>query len=104
LWIAIALAGAVACGSIFALDYVHHLGSNEPDVPIVVAASPISAGTVVTRDMLTQQTLPEHFANGSAIKPESINVLVGHKALVSLKQGSILTWNQFDVGPVNDAH
>ncbi len=53
----------------------------------VVAARPIPAGTVLTRDMLTVKR------PGTGIKPRYIDALAGRVARVDIDYDDILTWD-----------
>lgn len=52
----------------------------------VVAARPIPAGTVITRDMLTVKR------PGFGVKPKYIDTLVGRRAAVDIDEDDIITW------------
>ena len=65
-------------------------------VPVVVAASDIPEGTVVTLDMISQRQVPEQFATSSVVRPESASHIVNQKVLVPLQAGDPLLWSQFE--------
>jgi pilus assembly protein CpaB len=65
-------------------------------VPVVVAATDLSEGTVVTMEMVSQRSIPEQFVTSSIVKPDSASYVVGQKVLVSLQAGDPLLWSQFE--------
>jgi pilus assembly protein CpaB len=91
------------CCSFLALHEIrrnHSAKAGYNYIPVVVASEAISAGTIVTWDMLSQRAFPEQLVTGSVIKPESAGDIVGHKVLMPLQAGDPLHWTQFDFGPV----
>ncbi len=65
-------------------------------VPVVVAATDIPEGTVVTFDMLSQRQVPEQFVTSSVVKPDSANYIVNQKILVPAQAGDLMLWSQFE--------
>jgi pilus assembly protein CpaB len=65
-------------------------------VPVVVAATDIPEGTVVTFDMISQRQVPEQFVTSSVVKPDSANYVVNQKVLVPLQAGDLLLWSEFE--------
>jgi len=65
-------------------------------VPVVVAATDIPEGTVVTFDMISQRPVPEQFVTSSVVKPDSASYIVNQKVLVPLQTGDPLLWSQFE--------
>ncbi len=88
------LAGVVAYSAIKKKEADVRRGWNL--VPVVVAASDIPEGTVVTFDMISQRSVPEQFVTSSVVKPDSASYVVNQKVLVPLQQGDPLLWSQFE--------
>jgi pilus assembly protein CpaB len=65
-------------------------------VPVVVAASDISEGAVVSFDMISQRAVPEQFVTSSVVKPDSASYVVNQKVLVPVQAGDPLLWSQFE--------
>ncbi|MBK7862205.1 MAG: Flp pilus assembly protein CpaB [Archangiaceae bacterium] len=65
-------------------------------VPVVVAATDISEGSVVTFDMISQRSVPEQFVTSSVVKPDSASYVVNQKVLVPVQAGDPLLWSQFE--------
>ena len=65
-------------------------------VPVVVAATDISEGTVVSFDMISQRSVPEQFVTSSVVKPDSASYVVNQKVLVPVQAGDPLLWSQFE--------
>src|SRR3954468_19108644 len=65
-------------------------------VPVVVAASDIGEGTVVSFDMISQRSVPEQFITSSVVKPDSASYVVNQKVLVPVQAGDPLLWSQFE--------
>jgi pilus assembly protein CpaB len=66
-------------------------------VPVAVAAGNLSAGTVLTIDMINQRGVPEQFVTSSVVNPEQAkNYLVNQKLLVDLQKGDPLLWSQVE--------
>lgn len=65
-------------------------------VPVVVAATDIPEGTVVTFDMVSQRQVPEQFVTSSVVKPDSANYIVNQKVLVPLQAGDLILWSEFE--------
>ncbi|MFZ5441788.1 MAG: Flp pilus assembly protein CpaB [Myxococcota bacterium] len=65
-------------------------------VPVVVATTDISEGTVITLEMISQRSIPEQFVTASVIKPDSASYVVGQKVTVPLQAGDPLLWSQFE--------
>lgn len=65
-------------------------------VPVIVAATDIPEGTVVTYEMINQRPIPEQFVTSSVVKPDSASYIVGQKVLVPLQAGDALLWSQFE--------
>jgi pilus assembly protein CpaB len=65
-------------------------------VPVVVAATDISEGTVVTFDMISQRSVPEQFVTSSVVKPDSASYVVNQKVLVPVQAGDPLLWSEFE--------
>jgi pilus assembly protein CpaB len=88
------LAGVVAYSAIKKKEADVRKGWNL--VPVVVAATDIPEGTVVTFDMISQRQVPEQFVTSSVVKPDSANYVVNQKVLVPLQAGDPLLWSQFE--------
>jgi pilus assembly protein CpaB len=88
------LAGIVAWSAIKKKEADVRRGWNL--VPVVVAATDIPDGTVVTFDMISQRPVPEQFVTSSVVKPDSANYIVNQKVLVPLQAGDPLLWSQFE--------
>ncbi|MHB8878874.1 MAG: Flp pilus assembly protein CpaB [Myxococcaceae bacterium] len=88
------LAGVVAYSAIKKKEADVRRGWNL--VPVVVAASDISEGTVVTFDMISQRSVPEQFVTSSVVKPDSASYVVNQKVLVPVQAGDPLLWSQFE--------
>jgi len=65
-------------------------------VPVVVAATDIAEGTVVTFDMISQRSIPEQFVTSSVVRPDSAADVVNKPAGAALQAGDPLLWSQFD--------
>jgi pilus assembly protein CpaB len=65
-------------------------------VPVVVAATDVSEGTVITFDMISQRSVPEQFVTSSVVKPDSASYVVNQKVLVPVQAGDPLLWSQFE--------
>jgi pilus assembly protein CpaB len=65
-------------------------------VPVVVASTELSEGTVVTLEHLSQRSVPEQFVTSSVIKPDSASYVVGQKVTVAVAAGDPLLWSQFE--------
>src|SRR5256714_954135 len=65
-------------------------------VPVVVAATDITEGTVVSFDMISQRSVPEQFVTSSVVKPDSASYVVNQKVLVPVQAGDPLLWSQFE--------
>lgn len=65
-------------------------------VSVVVAATDIAEGTVVSFDMISQRSVPEQFVTSSVVKPESASYVVNQKILVPVQAGDPLLWSQFE--------
>ena len=87
-------AGAIAFSAIKKKESDVRRGWNL--VPVVVAASDIPEGTVVTLDMISQRPVPEQFVTSSVVRPESASHVVNQKILVPLQAGDPLLWSQFE--------
>jgi len=88
------LAGVVAYSAIKKKEADVRKGWNL--VPVVVAATDMAEGTVVTFDMISQRQVPEQFVTSSVVKPDSANYIVNQKVLVPLQAGDPLLWSQFE--------
>jgi pilus assembly protein CpaB len=88
------LAGVVAFSAIKKKESDVRRGWNL--VPVVVAATDIPQGSVVTLDMMAQRPIPEQFVTSSVVKPESASFVQNQKVLVSLQAGDPLLWSQFE--------
>ena len=88
------LAGVVAYSAIKKKESDVRKGWNL--VPVVVAATDIPEGTVVTFDMISQRSVPEQFVTSSVVKPDSASYIVNQKVLVPLQAGDPLLWSQFE--------
>src|SRR5579862_6399301 len=88
------LAGVVAYSAIKKKESDVRKGWNL--VPVVVAATDIPDGTVVTFDMISQRSVPEQFVTSSVVKPDSSSYIVNQKVLVPLQAGDPLMWSQFE--------
>ncbi|MBL8935295.1 MAG: Flp pilus assembly protein CpaB [Archangium sp.] len=65
-------------------------------VPVVVASTDLSEGTVVTMEMVSQRSIPEQFVTSSVVKPDSASYIVNQKVLVPVQAGDPLLWSQFE--------
>ncbi|MFN7132967.1 MAG: Flp pilus assembly protein CpaB [Myxococcales bacterium] len=65
-------------------------------VPVIVAATDIPEGSIVTYEMINQRPIPEQFVTSSVVKPDSASYVVGQKVLVPLQAGDALLWSQFE--------
>ena len=88
------LAGVVAYSAIRRQEAKVREGWNL--VPVVVAATDIAEGIVVTFDMISQRSVPEQFVTSSVVKPDSASYVVNQKVLVPLQAGDPLLWSQFE--------
>ncbi len=88
------LAGVVAWAAIKKREKEVRAGWNL--VPVIVAASDIHEGTVVTYEMVSQRPIPEQFVTTSVVKPDGASYVVGQKVLVPLQAGDPLLWSQFE--------
>lgn len=71
---------------------------------VVVASRDIPEGTVVDMEMLQQQPMPEQFVTGSAIRPDSVNYIVGQRLGTPLQRGDLFRWADFEgatAGPIS---
>lgn len=71
-------------------------------VPVVVAATDIPEGTVVTFDMIAQRGVPEQFVTSSVVKPDSQNYVLNQKVLVAVQAGDPLLWTQFETAKTTE--
>lgn len=76
----------------------HELSAGLDPVPVLVAASDISAGTEVTIERLAQGTMPSRFVTASNVKLDdhTVNTLLGQRVLVDIHAGDPITWTMFD--------
>ncbi len=65
-------------------------------VPVIVAATDVPEGTVVTYEMISQRSVPEQFVTSSVVKPDSASYVVNQKVLVPIQAGDPLLWSQFE--------
>jgi pilus assembly protein CpaB len=65
-------------------------------VPVVVATTDITEGSVVSFDMISQRSVPEQFVTSSVVKPDSASYVVNQKVLVPVQAGDPLLWSQFE--------
>jgi Flp pilus assembly protein CpaB len=65
-------------------------------VPVVVAATDLPRGTVVTLDLISQRQIPEQFVTSSVVRPESAAHVVNQKVLAPLQAGDPLLWSQLE--------
>ena len=65
-------------------------------VPVVVAATDMSEGAVLTMEMISQRSIPEQFVTSSVVKPDSASYVINQKVLVALQAGDPLLWSQFE--------
>ena len=65
-------------------------------VPVVVASTDLSEGSVVTMEMVSQRSIPEQFVTSSVVKPDSASYIVNQKVLVPVQAGDPLLWSQFE--------
>ncbi|MER2566440.1 MAG: Flp pilus assembly protein CpaB [Myxococcaceae bacterium] len=65
-------------------------------VPVVVASTDLSEGSVVTMEMVSQRSIPEQFVTSSIVKPDSASYIVNQKVLVPVQAGDPLLWSQFE--------
>ncbi len=54
---------------------------------VIVAATELPAGTVLSADNLATRSIPERFLSSTSIEPESLNAVEGQKLMVALKPG-----------------
>lgn len=69
-------------------------------VPVVVASTDLSEGSVVTMEMVSQRSIPEQFVTSSVVKPDSASYIVNQKVLVPVQAGDPLLWSQFETTKV----
>ncbi|MFT3713826.1 MAG: Flp pilus assembly protein CpaB [Archangium sp.] len=65
-------------------------------VPVLVAASDMSEGQVITLEDISQRSVPEQFVTSSVVKPDSASYLLGQKVQVAIASGDPLQWSQFE--------
>src|SRR5438067_13301881 len=88
------LAGVIAYSAIKKREADVRRGWNL--VPVVVAATDLSEGSVVTFEMISQRSVPEQFVTSSVVKPDSASYVVNQKVLVPVQAGDPLLWSQFE--------
>ncbi len=88
------LAGAVAFWGIKRTEAEVRQGWNL--VPVVVATRDLREGTLVTREMMAQRSIPEQFATTSVVKPDLASYLDNQKLLVPVQAGDPFLWTQFE--------
>ncbi len=71
-------------------------------VPVVVAATHLTEGTIITVEMISHRSVPEQFVTSSVIKPDSTQYVVNQKILVDVQAGDPLLWSQFEVARSNE--
>jgi Flp pilus assembly protein CpaB len=96
--ITVGLALALSCigsGGMFGLYRVfktkERVGWNL--VPIVVAAVDVPENETITFEMISQRSIPEQFANGNMVKPDSASYVVNVRSLRALQAGDPLRWS-----------
>jgi len=97
LFVALALglsAGLVAYSAIKSKEAQVRRGWNL--VSVVVAATDIPEGSIITADMISQRPVPEQFVTSSVVKPDAASYVVNQKVLVSLQAGDPVLWSQFE--------
>jgi hypothetical protein len=62
----------------------------------VVAAVDIAQDTVVTSEMLSQQSFPTQLVTSAAVKPDAAPNLVNLRVRVPLKAGDMVLWSHFE--------
>jgi serine/threonine-protein kinase len=67
----------------------------EDEVPVVVAARDLPAGTVVTFEMLQQRSYPARIVTASVVKPDSASYIINERLTAPLRAGDMLLWSQF---------
>ncbi len=65
-------------------------------VPVVVASGDIAANTPITFDLISQRSVPEHFATESVVRPDAANRIVGQRINAPVRAGDMLLWSQFE--------
>lgn len=71
-------------------------------VPVVVAATDLTEGTIITLEMISTRSVPENFVTASVVKPDSTTYVVNQKILVGAQAGDPLLWSQFEVSRSNE--
>lgn len=71
-------------------------------VPVTVAATDLSEGTVVTEDKISTRAVPEHFVTASVVKPDGYSYVVGQKLLVPVQAGDPLLWSHFEMAQATE--
>src|SRR4051812_23352990 len=79
------LAGVVAYSAIKKQE--HDVRAGWELVPVVVAATDIAEGSVVTFEMISQRSVPSQFVTSSVVKPDSASYVVNQKVLVPVQAG-----------------
>jgi pilus assembly protein CpaB len=71
-------------------------------VPVTVAATDLSEGSVVTEEKISTRAVPEQFVTGSVVKPDGYSYVVGQKLLVPVQAGDPLLWSHFEMAQVTE--
>ena len=64
-------------------------------VPVVMAATDLEEGTIITFEMLVQRSMPENYVTTSIVRPDAASYIIGQKLAVPVQQGDPLLWTQF---------
>ncbi len=93
---------AVAVGMLLLDGTNRRIRSGWNLVPVVVAATDLTEGTLITLEMISQRSVPENFVTASVIRPDSTTYVVNQKILVDVQAGDPLLWSQFEVARTNE--
>ena len=88
------LAGLVAFVSLQARD--REIRSGWELVPVLVAATDVEEGAVLSFEMVATSRIPEQFATSSVVKPDYAESVVGQRVLVPLRAGDPILWSHFE--------
>jgi pilus assembly protein CpaB len=71
-------------------------------VPVSVASTDLSEGTVMTMEMISTRAIPEQFVTASVVKPDGYGYVVGQKLLVPVQGGDPLLWSHFELAQATE--
>jgi Flp pilus assembly protein CpaB len=75
----------------------------EPTTPVIVAASDLPAGSVITLEVVSQRSLPSEHVTRSMVTPRSASSIVGRRTRLPLLAGEPLLSTFFDSAQQVDA-